>query len=71
MRRRRREGDRERWGKEEAGGKEGGREGGKEGRRETLQFNPRSWILQDRQWASENISSIEETQYEAKKCDRK
>ena len=33
-RRRRREGDRERWGKEEAGGKEGGREGGKEGRRE-------------------------------------
>ena len=30
MRRRRREGDRERWGKEEAGGKEGGKEGGRE-----------------------------------------
>ena len=31
---RRREGDRERWGKEEAGVKEGGREGRKEGGRE-------------------------------------
>ena len=34
MRRRRREGDRERWWKEEAGGKEGGKEGGREGRKE-------------------------------------